>query len=764
MPRSMLTILVFWSCSILALGAGKATIEQWWVPLGCCLAFLCVWLQRNSIEIPRAHRKWLMLYGLWWIALLLPVPVHLVDIVQGDLGTYRELLHTYVGDKHSTIAIHPSHHLLNGAIPLMLYGFYSVARSSTVSNTLWNRMLLWPLLAFSTYGILQHLLHLEFAFGLSAHPSYLRGPLFGTFINGNHAAYFMVCGLHLNQYSDTKKTHTWMVVFLLAIGVWICGSRGAIGLFIGSLFWLHRPTWATTGRTLTVLMTVLILATIGYSQEFDAFSHGRLQLWFDSLGLFKWSWHLGLGMAGFSSAYPLVKSIPEYIHSTHLHMEYLEWIFNTGLIGTVLMLRVLWGCWKGRHTVGPWFGIVLVLGIASLVDFPLQLNAIALFWTLAFGRLSTVPSQDSTKSGKVLSYTMIGTAMVVWILPILHPMYATKDKTGSPSVSNHLLHPTLLEQHIWTEVQQIPVSQEDPLLFELPLDGSTEQTVLTLNPIIERHAKLYRSNIEAQRLLARWYRRLGQFEESCRIWHSVWTLKTPTVRRKDAWVAEGLACHPNIWLVLSTLPSDTRILLKSAQILNAQSQVETVRFLLDRAVESETPPVQSLLHLTQWHIQQKDFKSAWLLQQRQSSTLLQTTAQRCAYWKNEAALGKYYLVEGTHQIYQALLDECGTKPHWQNNLWFSGLKEGIPSIIEEVEEVVSKTPSKQRLFWLHLQHAHSLQNNAQEACQWLQIGFRKFNRTPSAADLKACLEGSVPSVKSNWIVQPRDTINAHVAQ
>lgn len=764
MPRSMLTILVFWSCSIIALGAGKTTIEQWWVPLGCCISGLCMWMQRQHVSVPNSHRKWLLLYVFWLTVLILPLPFEWINLLQGELGTYRQLLHEYLGHTYSTISIHPSHHILNGAIPLMMYGFYITVQSSTAPNRQWNQILLWLLVAFSIYGVLQHLLSIEFTFGLVNPPSYLRGPVFGTFINGNHAAYFMVCGLYLNHHHDGKPLYKWAIVLLLALGVWICGSRGAIGLFVGSTFWLHRPKWATVGRTFTLLVAILGIAYIGYHSELDAFSHGRLQLWSDSLGLLQWSWHLGLGMAGFSSAYPLVKSIPEYIHSTHLHMEYLECVFNTGLIGTLLMMRVLWGVWKGRHTEGPWIGIVVVLGIASLVDFPLQLNAIALFWTIAFGRLSRPYIEESTNTGPFLSGSMVATAMVVWLVPIVHPMYAIHNETGTTSLSHHLLHPTLLEQHIWTKIQEIPVSTEDPLLFQLPLDKSSEQTVLTLNPLIERHAELYNSNIEAQRLLARWYRRLGQFDESCRIWQTVWTLKTPTVRQKDEWVAEGLACHPNIWLVLSTLPNNTRILLTSAQILNAQSQVETVRFLLERAVESETPPTRSLLHLTQWHIQQKEFERAWQLQQRQTTTVLHTKAERCAYLKNEATLGTHYLVKGTHQTYQTLLEECGTKPHWQNNRWFSGLKEGVPNIIEEVEEVVAKSPAKRRLFWLHLQHAHSLQRNAQEACTWLQIGFQHFNQAPKASDLNACLNGSTPSINSKWVVQTRDTIDIKVSK
>ena len=63
-------------------------------------------------------------------------------------------------------------------------------------------------------------------------------------------------------------------------------------------------------------------------------------MWIDSIKLLDWSWLLGTGFGGFSAAYPMVKSTPEYIQSSHLHMEYMEWFIHTGLFGLFLLLRV----------------------------------------------------------------------------------------------------------------------------------------------------------------------------------------------------------------------------------------------------------------------------------------------------------------------------------------------------------------------------------------------------------------------------------------
>ena len=778
MLKSTHIVLFFWCLSILALGVGNPQLEMWWVPTTAFLLSILCWIER--IQIPTDHRIWIAVYILWWLGMLIPLPIESLSVIQYGLGEYRGVLHDMIQSPTGTIALNPTLHLLNGGTPLLLYGFVLWSAQQRDAALL-TRSILGITIGFVLLGLLQHLLEVQSIYGWITVPAEQRSPFFGSFINGNHAGYFVVCGLFVNRGVYTSKSTPlhWLNLVLLWTALYICQSRGAIGLGIVSMVWLYKPKLLSTLGSGLIVGSILIGIFWIEHIDINSWTHGRLDMWHDALSLTPWSWMFGLGFGGFSDAFPLVKSTPEYIHSTHLHMDYLEWLFHTGLLGLALIIRVGVGLFKAsihrkQHQNQTWLGIILILGLASLVDFPLQLNALALLFALALGQLFSVPNNTVSPSiaqpsispeALQLPILTIGVGLLVLLLPFMHPRYSLPNESESHEerLRSHTLNSTLLENVLWSQISSIPTDTSDRLLFTQPIIEPHASTIGSLHPTIIQHAHFYKSNIEAQRLLARWFRKLGDYNESCRIWQHVWSLETPILSDKNTWLAEGLACDPNIWLVLSTLPEDVDILLEAAKLLNAQHQSQATRFALERAFEVENPPIRSSIQLTQWFIQQKDFKRAWTLHQSTNTSIHATSltnAQHCAQLKNAGELGLHFNIKDTHLVFEQLLQSCGRKPHWKNQFWFSALKEG--SQTEEVEQHLQNNPTEKLLFWKYLVHAYILQQNPVQACTWMQFGFHKGKHTLSEYDVTRCASGKTPKPISKWTVVTTEIVDGMV--
>lgn len=753
-------LLSFLGLSICALGIGNPIHEHIWVPL---FAGLLLFLhQRNAIEVPGKHRLWLLLFGIWWIGLLIPFSTEWLPYVQNDLGEYRHTLHQFLEKDTTPIALFPTIHLLTGSILLTLYLLYQWLYTN------WNQTLiqqyLWVFsLLFLGIGLIQQGFGIFKIFGFIDIPTELRSPFFGSFINGNHAGYWLVCGLYLHHFAKLPSLWHWLGMIAYGVGLWLCDSRGAWALGLFALIWLYGPPWLMIGMGTATLLGCGLLWANG-DIYLDDLSHGRWQMWLDALQLSPWSWITGLGFGGFSEAFGLVKTTPEYIQSQHLHMEYLEWFLQTGIIGSLFFLLIVPKCIKNifrqlsQHKwklQTPWIGIVTTFGLASGIDFPLQLNALAMIGCIALvGMQKDLPIESTTttdSTNRTATTILLAILFCSTALPLLSSMYAHPQLHTSTLnkkwLTSQPLHPTALERHLWEQVRGLPTDASDSLLLSPTLEINLE--IVSLGEMIVTHANTYRSNIEAQRLLARWYRRLGHYNDACRVWQRVWTLETPVLSTKNTWLAEGLACDPNLWLVVSTLPDDVDILLASAQLLIQQGNKETTQFLLERAVELETPPWRSGLLMTQWLLQQQTFDRAWTIHRSITKPSTATTTEECAYLKNNAWLGVHFQIENTSRVFEELLDRCGQKAHWQNQRLFSGLIEGRTDITKEFEQ--QKTEDEASLYWRHLYHAYTLQQNSIEACRWIRFGFQQ-GKEVSQEDIQRCSRHKLPSGVSQWIL------------
>ena len=117
----------------------------------------------------------------------------------------------------------------------------------------------------------------------------------------------------------------------------------------------------------------------------------------------------------------MVKSTPEYIQSSHLHMEYMEWFIHTGLFGLLLLFRLAWGMIQERseNKRQTWWGVAVLL-CASLVDF-LQLNALALLFVIALSQSLSSATTIMTPARESRSITVI--CALIAVSPYSVPTY-----------------------------------------------------------------------------------------------------------------------------------------------------------------------------------------------------------------------------------------------------------------------------------------------------------------------------------------------------
>jgi O-antigen ligase len=127
----------------------------------------------------------------------------------------------------------------------------------------------------------------------------------------------------------------------------------------------------------------------------------RLDLWADMLPMVPDFPVFGVGGNAFSSAYPLYQTIWRRDWIGEAHNEYLQVLFDLGLVGVVLvgglLVFVFRAAWRGAARGGlelGLFGALFALAVHNLVDFNWQIPANAATWVaLAALALNTEPSR-----------------------------------------------------------------------------------------------------------------------------------------------------------------------------------------------------------------------------------------------------------------------------------------------------------------------------------------------------------------------------------
>jgi len=256
------------------------------------------------------------------------------------------------------------------------------------------------------------------------------GTPFGPFVNRNHYAGFigmlvpLTLGLAFTRRRRERGFLFGFFALIMAVSLFLSLSRGGIvsffagtALFALILSWQRfraKKVWAIAAFILGVL---LYLSYLGIDPVIDRFyqtditREERFAVWSETLRAFRDFYLTGSGLGTFINVFPLYSSGRFASLYDHAHNDYLEFILETGIIGTALLslflflsLRtLLGGQWDGRPgiiktaTVSSLFSIM----VHSLFDFNLHITSNALMLSFVFGLLLAASRISREKQGVV---------------------------------------------------------------------------------------------------------------------------------------------------------------------------------------------------------------------------------------------------------------------------------------------------------------------------------------------------------------------------
>ena len=132
---------------------------------------------------------------------------------------------------------------------------------------------------------------------------------------------------------------------------------------------------------------------------------GRVTAWSDSMGIIRDYPVTGTGLGTFAQVYPSYRSPEIRRFFDHLHNDLLQWIVETGFLGLLLLLPLVWATTRrvvaalaGRYgvtAIGFGAGLAAII-LYSMFDFPFHLPAIAALAAILAGALLGLPCPQRT--------------------------------------------------------------------------------------------------------------------------------------------------------------------------------------------------------------------------------------------------------------------------------------------------------------------------------------------------------------------------------
>jgi O-antigen ligase len=253
------------------------------------------------------------------------------------------------------------------------------------------------------------------------------GSPFGPFVNRNHYAGFigmlipLTLGLAFTRKRRERKILFGFFALIMAVSLFLSLSRGGIisffagitvfGLFLSWDKFRAKKKWALAAF---IFVLFLYLSYLGIDPIIDRFyetditREARIAVWSATLNAFKDFYLTGSGLGTFINVFLFYS--PEAITSIydHAHNDYLEFILETGITGTVLLLLFLFffvssivgGRWAGRTGIFKisMLSSITTIAIHSIFDFNLHIPSNALMLSAVFGMAVAV-----SKMGREIS-------------------------------------------------------------------------------------------------------------------------------------------------------------------------------------------------------------------------------------------------------------------------------------------------------------------------------------------------------------------------
>lgn len=247
----------------------------------------------------------------------------------------------------------------------------------------------------------------------------------GLFANRNHFAVMICCSFPMlafvaAQRGESGRTgliRVWLAAVAGAVGLLVLlltGSRS--GMFLGLLalgslplvFQVNRVGTRVAQRREYLVMAVIVLAAvllvalavyfsraeaIGRLLATDEKEEVRFSVWLPILNMVKQYFPAGAGAGSFVEVFQIgeTQNLLKYTYLNHAHNDWVEVVFELGLAGGVLLLAGFFGWARGAVQLlrakpdqqgDVYLGrvgaiAILLLGLASLVDYPARVPSIA---------------------------------------------------------------------------------------------------------------------------------------------------------------------------------------------------------------------------------------------------------------------------------------------------------------------------------------------------------------------------------------------------
>lgn len=265
------------------------------------------------------------------------------------------------------------------------------------------------------------------------------GTPFGPFVNRNHYAGLMGMIIPLGlgvAFTRMRKARGLLFGFfsvIMAVSLFLSLSRGGIisffcSLIIFALFLSWKKFKANKIWALSVFVFILFLYLfyLGIDPIIDRFyktdltGEDRLRLWSDTLKAIRDFYLTGSGLGTYINVFPLYSSEASTFIYDHAHNDYLEFLLETGVIGTLLLTTFLVlffsysfkGNYEGRSGIIKISMISSIVSIAvhSVFDFNLHITSNALMLSailgmaFAYARICRdIKLQDEYKVGQAVN-------------------------------------------------------------------------------------------------------------------------------------------------------------------------------------------------------------------------------------------------------------------------------------------------------------------------------------------------------------------------
>lgn len=369
---------------------------------------------------------------------LIPIPYSLWEVLPGRanyleaLAAYHSLTGNYPWLSFSMVPEKTVHAFL-ALIPLLAIFLATLTQSTNTLTNLTNVLITLACLE-SLLGIAQYTTQSTILFPFGAHNDQAASAdAIGTYINRDHfvAMLYLVLPLVLSQFffriGSTGFTHrlkqdglrnkaiVWLILIVLAIFILILAatlSRSRAGIFlivlsvILSTIIFARHIGGRRGFSLAstlVIISIGIASTIGIIPvlnrfiALDPFEDGRWWYFQVALEGIKEFFPLGTGPSTFQEIYRTIQPYEQLQFLNHVHNDYLELVFETGILGLIFVSlffivyvrgwvaikKIAWGETRFLKTAAG-ISITLLL-IHSLVDFNFHTPANAIMFTFLLG-------------------------------------------------------------------------------------------------------------------------------------------------------------------------------------------------------------------------------------------------------------------------------------------------------------------------------------------------------------------------------------------